>query len=416
MQSNVRSPLPLILVILSAIFLAFMGIYDLPLIYYIYNYYHESLTVLAIVQVIISIGSVITLLTVTAILDFIGPFRSYFSYMVLGSFSFLFLSLLLPALGIYNPTVILFLILSGIVYSAFSTLLNTILPAIYSKEQLVRANSIFWAVRHALGALLLVTGYMIDVIGSINTLILLGAMISITAASAAAIDIGVMRIINPSPLSVDSMGEERSLNLRYLVEGAYYLYKNRAVLRLIIYATIVSIPISVISSIYPVAIARALFGGGAFFLGLISALGAVMASAGSLAVARIYGRFVKGKEILFMIISIISMGLLSLTLSTLIIMKSQIIALLILLLMSFVSLMYEVILSYVSQTVIPGNVRARIFGIRWTIEYISFVAGSIVSARLADIIGVDLAIAILSTLFFITGFVSSLDRGFRKLL
>jgi predicted MFS family arabinose efflux permease len=112
---------------------------------------------------------------------------------------------------------------------------------------------------------------------------------------------------------------------------------------------------------------------------------------------------------------LVIVSILTVALSLLITLRYPLLVLVDLALISFISGMYENILVYLYQTNVPLEVRARVFGVRYLLMMLTSIAGFSVGGWMADAVGLNTSIAILSILPLTAGILSLLDGDLRSL-
>jgi hypothetical protein len=112
---------------------------------------------------------------------------------------------------------------------------------------------------------------------------------------------------------------------------------------------------------------------------------------------------------------LVILSILTVALSLLITLRYPLLVLVNIALLSFISGMYENILLYLYQTNVPLEVRARVFGVRYLLMMLTSIAGFSMGGWMADVMGLNTSIAILSILPLTAGILSLLDCDLRSL-
>jgi len=117
----------------------------------------------------------------------------------------------------------------------------------------------------------------------------------------------------------------------------------------------------------------------------------------------------------FLAVMLVTLSILTLALSLLITLRYPLLVLVDIALISFTSGMYDNILVYLYQTNVPLEVRARVFGVRYLLIILTSIAGFSAGGWMANIMGLNTSIAILSILPLTAGILSLLDGDLRSL-
>jgi hypothetical protein len=117
----------------------------------------------------------------------------------------------------------------------------------------------------------------------------------------------------------------------------------------------------------------------------------------------------------FLAVMLVTLSILTLALSLLITLRYPLLVLVDIALISFTSGVYDNILVYLYQTNVPLEVRARVFGVRYLLMLLTSIVGFSAGGWMADVMGLNTSIAILSILPLTAGILSLLDGDLRSL-
>jgi hypothetical protein len=309
-------------------------------------------------------------------------------------------------LGLHVLPLLLVLSVSG---ALIVLVFESLLPEMFSERDLIKANAVSRVFRFTLAPLVVVVGgFIADLLGHLEVLVVACLLISLNSLTVALATLGV-EIAHPR-----GIGGSHAFNIDILLGGFKFIFRSKPVLKLMIYSGIAGITVGLIVNLYPVAIARTTLGDEAFYFTLIMAIISVAYGAGVSATVVAYG-FLRMRYTGFLAVMLVILSILTLALSLLITLRYPLPVLVDLALISLISGMYDNILVYLYQANIPLEVRARVFGVRYLLMLLTSIAGFSAGGWMADVMGLNTSIAILSTLPLTAGILSLLDRDLRSL-
>jgi MFS family permease len=381
-------------------------LFDLILFYIFYTLL-GSIAVLGLLAVLFRVGALIAYITIPPLLDVLGVKRSYVVLLVFDSALYLaFMAVAwLWGLGLHVLPLLLILSVSG---ALIVLVFESLLPEMFSERDLIKANAVFRVFRFALAPLVVVVGgFVADLLGHLEVLVVTCLLISLNSLMVALATLGV-EIAHPR-----GIGGSRALNVDVLLGGFKFIFRSKPVLKLMIYSGIAGVTVGLIVNLYPVAIARATLGDEAFYFTLIIAIISVAYGAGVSATVVAY-RFLRMRYTGFLAVMLVTLSILTLALSLLITLRYPLLVLVDIALISFTSGVYDNILVYLYQTNVPLEVRARVFGVRYLLMILTSIVGFSAGGWMADVMGLNTSIAILSILPLTAGILSLLDGDLRS--
>lgn len=396
----------LVLIGTSSLFII-SSFFDVILFYTFYTLL-GSIGVLGLLTVLLRVGSIVAYITMPPIFDVLGIKRSYIVLLLLNSVLYLvfIVSVWFWRLGLHAILILLALSLNS---ALIVLIFESMLPEMFSEQDLIRANAILRVFRFALTPLVLMIGGVIaDLLGYLEVLVIICILLSLNSIMVA------LATINVEVAQTRSTGGFHELSVDTFLEGFKFLLKNKAILRLMIYTSIASISMVLITGLYPVAMARVVLGEKVFYYTLIEAIISITYGAGALATIILY-RFLRVRYATFLAISLITLSILITMLSLTITLRSSISMLIAIALISLVSGTYDNVLTYLYQTNIPLEVRARVFGVRYLLMLLASIVGTPIGGWMADLLGLSTSIAILSILPLATGILSLMSKDLRSL-
>lgn len=398
------------LVLIGTSFLFIISNFFDVILFYTFYTLLGSIGVLGLLAVLLRVGSIVAYITMPPVFDVLGIKRSYTVLLLLNSVLYLvfIVSVWFWRLGLHIHIILILLALS--LNSALIVLIfESMLPEMFSERDLIRANAILRVFRSALTPLMLVVGGVIaDLLGYLEVLVIICILLSLNSIMVA------LATINVEVAQSRNIGGFHELGVDTFLEGFKFLLKNKAILRLMIYTSIASISIVLITGLYPVAMARVVLGEKVFYYTLIEAIISITYGAGALATIILY-KFLRARYATFLTTSLITLSILITMLSLTITLRSSISMLIAIALISFVSGTYDNVLVYLYQTNIPLEVRARVFGVRYLLMLLASIVGSPIGGWMADLLGLSTSIAILSILPLATGILSLMSKDLRSL-
>jgi hypothetical protein len=396
-----------IVLIGTSFFFLIYNFFDLILFYIFYTLL-GSIAVLGLLAVLFRVGGLIAYTTIPPLLDVLGVKRSYVILLVFDSTLYLaFMAVAwLWGLGLHVLPLLLVLSVSG---ALIVLVFESLLPEMFSERDLIKANAVSRVFRFTLAPLVVVVGgFIADLLGHLEVLVVACLLISLNSLTVALATLGV-EIAHPR-----GIGGSHAFNIDILLGGFKFIFRSKPVLKLMIYSGIAGITVGLIVNLYPVAIARTTLGDEAFYFTLIMAIISVAYGAGVSATVVAYG-FLRMRYTGFLAVMLVILSILTLALSLLITLRYPLPVLVDLALISLISGMYDNILVYLYQANIPLEVRARVFGVRYLLMLLTSIAGFSAGGWMADVMGLNTSIAILSTLPLTAGILSLLDRDLRSL-
>jgi len=382
-------------------------LFDLILFYIFYTLL-GSIAIIGLLAVLFRVGELIAYITIPPLLDVLGVKRSYVVLLVFDSALYLaFMAVVwLWGLGLH---VLPLLLVSSVSGALIVLVFESLLPEMFSERDLIKANAVSRVFRFALAPLVVVVGgFVADLLGHLEVLVVACLFISLNSLTVALATLGV-KIAHPRDI-----GGPRGFNVDVLLGGFKFILGSKPVLKLMIYSGIAGITVGLITNIYPVAIAKATLGDEAFYFTLIIAIISIAYGVGVSATVVAY-RFLRMRYTGFLAIMLVTVSILTVALSLLITLRYPLLVLVDIALISFISGMYENILVYLYQTNVPLEVRARVFGVKYLLMLLTSIAGFSVGGWMADAIGLNTSIAILSILPLTAGILSLLDGDLRSL-
>jgi MFS family permease len=382
-------------------------LFDLILFYIFYTLL-GSIAALGLLAVLFRVGGLIAYITIPPLLDVLGVKRSYVVLLVFDSALYLAFMAVAWLWGLGLHVLPLLLVLS--VSEALIVLVfESLLPEMFSERDLIKANAVFRVSRLALVPLVVVVGgFVADLLGHLEVLVVTCLLISLNSLTVALATLGV-KIAHPR-----GIGGSHAFKVDVLLGGFKFIVGSKPVLKLMIYSGIAGITVGLILNLYPVAIAKATLGDEAFYFTLIIAIISVAYGVGVSATVVAY-RFLRMRYTGFLAVMLVIVSILTVALSLLITLRYPLLVLVNIALISFISGMYENILVYLYQTNVPLEVRARVFGVRYLLMILTSIAGFSVGGWMADAMGLNTSIAILSILPLTAGILSLLDGDLRIL-
>jgi MFS family permease len=382
-------------------------LFDLILFYIFYTLL-GSIAVLGLLAVLFRVGELIAYITIPPLLDVLGVKRSYVVLLVFDSALYLAFMAVAWLWGLGLHVLPLLLVLS-VIGALIVLVFESLLPEMFSERDLIKANAVFRVFRFALAPLVVVVGgFIADLLGHLEVLVVTCLLLSLNSLMVALATLGV-EIAHPR-----GIGGSHALNVDILLGGFKFIFGSKPVLKLMIYSGIAGVTVGLIVNLYPVAIARATLGDEAFYFTLIIAIISVAYGAGVSATVVAY-RFLRMRYTGFLAVMLVTLSILTLALSLLITLRYPLLVLVDIALISFTSGVYDNILVYLYQTNVPLEVRARVFGVRYLLMILTSIAGFSAGGWMADVMGLNTSIAILSILPLTAGILSLLDGDLRSL-